>query len=73
MPNHSDAGHHLEVLFADSGRTVEIDVDDTDTGAFAVTLVEAIGKDDPRARRPPGRGVRELEPMTFHRREYFAR
>ena len=48
MPNQSEAGHHLEVLFTDNGRTVEIDVDDTDTGAFAVTLVEAIGKDDPR-------------------------
>jgi hypothetical protein len=47
MATNSDAGHHLEVLFTDSGRTVEIDVDDTDTGAFAVTLVEAIGKDDP--------------------------
>jgi hypothetical protein len=47
MTTQSDAGHHLEVLFTDNGRTVEIDVDDTDTGAFAVTLVEAIGKDDP--------------------------
>jgi hypothetical protein len=48
MAMQPDAGHHLEVLFTDSGRTVEIDVDDTDTGAFAVTLVLAIGKDDPR-------------------------
>ena len=47
MASQSDAGHHLEVLFTDSGRTVEIDVDDTDTGAFADTLVQAIGKDDP--------------------------
>ena len=47
MAMQPDAGHHLEVLFTDSGRTVEIDVDDTDTGAFAVTLVQAIGKDDP--------------------------
>jgi hypothetical protein len=47
MASHSDAGHHLEVLFTDTGRTVEIDIDDTDTGAFADTLVQAIGKDDP--------------------------
>jgi hypothetical protein len=47
MTSQSDAGHHLEVLFTENGRTVEIDVDDTDTGAFAVTLVQAIGKDDP--------------------------
>jgi hypothetical protein len=47
MAIQSDAGHHLEVLFTENGRTVEIDVDDTDTGAFAVTLVQAIGKDDP--------------------------
>ena len=47
MAMHPDAGRHLEVLFTDNGRTVEIDIDDTDTGAFAVTLVEAIGKDDP--------------------------
>lgn len=47
MTSHPDAGHHLEVLFTDTGRTVEIDVDDTDTGAFAVTLVQAVGKDDP--------------------------
>ena len=48
MAMQPDAGQHLEVLFTDSGRTVEIDVEDTDTGAFAVTLVQAIGKDDPR-------------------------
>jgi hypothetical protein len=47
MATQSEAGHHLEVLFTENGRTVEIDVDDTDTGAFAVTLVQAIGKDDP--------------------------
>ena len=47
MAMQPDAGHHLEVLFTDTGRTVEIDIDDTDTGAFAVTLVRAIGKDDP--------------------------
>jgi hypothetical protein len=47
MASQSEAGHHLEVLFTDIGRTVEIDVDDTDSGAFAVTLVQAIGKDDP--------------------------
>jgi tellurite resistance protein len=47
MATQSEAGHHLEVLFTENGRTVEIDVDETDTGAFAVTLVQAIGKDDP--------------------------
>jgi hypothetical protein len=39
-------GRHLEILFADADRVVDVDVDDEDP-ALASVVIDAIERDDP--------------------------
>ena len=44
----SDAGRHVELMFAEDGTVLEVDADESDLDDVAPTLVAALGADDPR-------------------------
>ena len=45
-PDSSIPGRHIEILFADADRVVDVDVDDED-GAVANIVIDALERDDP--------------------------
>lgn len=46
MGRPSIPGKHIEILFADADRVVDVDVDDEDA-AIASVVIDAIERDDP--------------------------
>lgn len=46
MARTSVAGRHIEILFADADRIVDVDIDDDDAGLASV-VIDAIEHDDP--------------------------